>query len=255
MQEANTFDQGMAGWQQWQESPWGRLRYALAEANLRRHLGPAPLDVLDVGGGDGGDAVALALAGHRVRIVDNSAEMLTAAQRRAEAAGVVDRVTCVQSDLLQMSAETADVVLCHNVLQYVTSVQDALEAVVRPLRPGGLLSVMAINKHSAPLVTAIRKLDPAAALAALDSDQLETATFGTVVTLFTAADLAAAMSEANCPPTAHYGIRNVCDYIADDGRKQDPVFYADLERLELALSDRDPYRQTARLCQLVGTRV
>jgi S-adenosylmethionine-dependent methyltransferase len=260
-QDANAFDRSMNCWQQWQDSPWGRLRYALAAANLQRHiahLGAGALDVLDVGGGDGGDAVALAVAGHRVTIVDNSVEMLTAAEQRARAAGVDDRVTCVEADLMGMSADVADdaadVVLCHNVLQYVASVPDALDAAVRPMRPGGLLSVMAINKHSAALVTAIRKLDPSAALAELDSDRMQTATFGTTVSLFTATELGAAMAAVGCRPSAHYGIRNVCDYIADDDRKRDPGFYAELELLEVALSDRDPYRHTARLFQLIGTR-
>ncbi|MFE9555012.1 hypothetical protein ACFYOD_16220 [Streptomyces sp. NPDC006703] len=38
------FNTAMAAWQQWQEAPWGRLRYTVAEANLARHL-----DTLDGG--------------------------------------------------------------------------------------------------------------------------------------------------------------------------------------------------------------
>ncbi|MEE1761369.1 hypothetical protein [Streptomyces sp. SP17KL33] len=32
------FDAAMATWQEWQDAPWGRLRYSIAEANLLRHL-------------------------------------------------------------------------------------------------------------------------------------------------------------------------------------------------------------------------
>ncbi|MFI8521662.1 hypothetical protein ACIGEZ_28180 [Streptomyces sp. NPDC085481] len=67
------FDTAVAAWQDWQEAPWGRLRYAVAEANLARHLdglGARPLRVLDLGGGDGGDALRLAVRGHHVTIVD-----------------------------------------------------------------------------------------------------------------------------------------------------------------------------------------
>lgn len=64
----------MATWQEWQEAPWGRLRYAVAEANLTRHLdgpeGGRPLRVLDLAGGDGGDALRLAARGHHVTVVD-----------------------------------------------------------------------------------------------------------------------------------------------------------------------------------------
>ncbi|GGZ20956.1 hypothetical protein GCM10010387_12450 [Streptomyces inusitatus] len=51
-------------WREWQDAPWGRLRYAVAEANLVRDLDAPgegrPLRVLDLAGGDGGDAVRLA---------------------------------------------------------------------------------------------------------------------------------------------------------------------------------------------------
>lgn len=53
---------------------------------------------------------------------------------------------------------------------------------------------------------------------------------------------------------ARFGIRCVTDYIADDARKHDPDFYADLEQLELALCDREPFLRTARMWQLIGRR-
>ncbi|MCX4515427.1 hypothetical protein OHA27_34945 [Streptomyces sp. NBC_01619] len=51
---------------------------------------------------------------------------------------------------------------------------------------------------------------------------------------------------------AHYGIRSFCDYITDDARKHGSSFYADLERLELAVTARPPYMHTARLFQLTA---
>lgn len=71
----------MTTWEEWQESPWGRLRYALALANLRRHVAPGSR-ILDIGGGDGADALALSELGHDVTVVDNSAEMLEVARSR-----------------------------------------------------------------------------------------------------------------------------------------------------------------------------
>ncbi|MEU7527162.1 class I SAM-dependent methyltransferase [Saccharothrix sp. NPDC042600] len=242
-------DTSMTAWRQWQDSPWGRLRYTLAEHNLARHLGDAPLRVLDLAGGDGSDAVRLAVRGHDVTVLDNSPAMLAAAAERAAAAGVA--ITRIEADIADLPDAAYDVVLCHNIIQYR---DDALALALDALRPGGLLSVMAINRHAAPLVTAVRRLDPAAALAALDTDQARTATFDTTITLYTAEDLSRLMRVSGCRVLAHYGIRAVCDYIADDERKHDPAFYADLERLELALTDREPHKHTARLFQLVGRK-
>ncbi|MFF7644413.1 hypothetical protein [Streptomyces canus] len=84
---AEKFDIAMAAWQEWQDAPWGRLRHAIAEANLARHLGGdgGPLRILDLAGGDGGDAVRLAARGRHVTIVDYAPAMLAAATESTSA--------------------------------------------------------------------------------------------------------------------------------------------------------------------------
>jgi S-adenosylmethionine-dependent methyltransferase len=42
--------------------------------------------------------------------------------------------------------------------------------------------------------------------------------------------------------------------MADDDRKYDASFYAELESLELALADRLPYKLTARLFHVVAIK-
>ncbi|SES09153.1 hypothetical protein [Actinokineospora terrae] len=46
-------------WREWQDAPWGRLRYALADANSSRHL-TDHATVLDLGGGSGLEAARFA---------------------------------------------------------------------------------------------------------------------------------------------------------------------------------------------------
>ncbi|MFK3731498.1 class I SAM-dependent methyltransferase [Streptomyces sp. NPDC088090] len=256
-----TFDSALAVWREWQEAPWGRLRYATAEANLVRHaeaLGDGPLRVLDLAGGDGGDAVRLAARGHHVTIVDHAPAMLAAAAERAAACGLADRVACVEGDVHRLPDDLADgafdVVLCHNLLAYTDDARRTLAASLAPLRPGGLYSLMAINRHSQPLTLAVRELDLPAATAALDSDRAGTRMFGSSLALHTAEELTRHLTDLGCEDVRHYGIRNVCDHITDDARKHEPAFYADLERLELALTARHPYMHTARLLQLVGRK-
>ncbi|WP_433419828.1 class I SAM-dependent methyltransferase [Microtetraspora malaysiensis] len=247
-------------WQRWQEAPWGRLRYAVAEANLVRHLielGPGPLRVLDLAGGDGGDAVRLAARGHHVTIVDRDPAMLEVAVRRAAAAGLPERISCVEADVMALPSGIAaaefDVVLCHNLLQYVADVGATLAAALEPLRPGGHFSIMAVNRHSEPLTVAARQSDPGPAYEALDADRTRSHTFGATLTLYTAEEITRHLADLGCPAVSHYGIRGFCDYIPDDERKHAPAFYAELERLELAVTDRAPYKHIARLFQLIGT--
>ncbi|GCD32715.1 methyltransferase [Streptomyces chrestomyceticus JCM 4735] len=124
-ESAEKFNTAMSAWREWQEAPGGRLRYALAEANLGRHLEGLP-------GGDGGDAVRLAARGHRVTTVDYAPAMLAAAVERAEASGLTELITCVRADVHALPVGLAtgefNVVLCHSLLQYVDDARPTLSA-------------------------------------------------------------------------------------------------------------------------------
>jgi S-adenosylmethionine-dependent methyltransferase len=51
-----------------------------------------------------------------------------------------------------------------------------------------------------------------------------------------------------------YGIRTICDFIADNEIKFDPDFYQKLETLELALSDKEPYKFLARFYHFIAQK-
>lgn len=255
---SDTFGAAIAAWRQWQDAPWGRLRYTLAEHNLRRHLGDQPLRVLDVAGGNGVEAVRLAAAGHEVTVVDYSSEMLASAHNLATSTGLSHRVTCIESDVAKLGDVVEpgayDLVLCHNLLQWVPDVEGTLTSVLQPLRHNGLLSVLAANAHSEPLRAAVRDMDLTAALESLDAARHFTQTFNAQVFPRTAEEVTRVLGRLGLGVIGHYGIRSVCDYIPDDNRKYDATFFAELERLEIALSDRMPYVLTARLFHLIATR-
>jgi S-adenosylmethionine-dependent methyltransferase len=129
--------------------------------------GRAALDVVDVGAGTGGFAVRIAAAGHRVTVVDPSPDALAAARWRADEAGVT--LTEVQGEAADLpglvgvpgaagageDSGGADLVICHNVLEYVDSPSAAVAAVARVLRPGGTVSVLAANAVAAVLQRAL----------------------------------------------------------------------------------------------------
>ncbi len=146
--------------------------------------GRAALDVVDVGAGTGGLAVSIASRGHRVTVVDPSPDALAAARWRAAESGVtLTEVQGEAADLPPWSASPvradrtgadrsgADLVICHNLLEYVDSPAAALAAIARVLRPGGTVSVLAANTVAAVLQRALagkyaeaRAMLPAAAV-------------------------------------------------------------------------------------------
>jgi S-adenosylmethionine-dependent methyltransferase len=126
--------------------------------------GRTALDIVDVGAGTGGFAVGIAGLGHRVTVVDPSPDALAAARWRAGEAGVT--LTEVQGEAVDLpdlvgepgagaDKNGADLVICHNVLEYVDSPSAALAAVARVLRPGGTVSVLAANTVAAVLQRAL----------------------------------------------------------------------------------------------------
>jgi S-adenosylmethionine-dependent methyltransferase len=119
--------------------------------------GRPALDIVDVGGGTGGLAVPFAALGHNVTVVDPSPDALAAAQRRAAEAGA--RLSSVQGEAASLDSvagpATADLVICHNVLEYVEEPADAMSAIARVLRPAATVSVLASNAVAAVLHQAL----------------------------------------------------------------------------------------------------
>jgi S-adenosylmethionine-dependent methyltransferase len=250
------FDAHIAGWKQHQGQPWMQLRYRLGQVNLARHLPSGTLHVLDVGGGNGADALPLAAQGHHVTIADYSAAMLAEARQAADAAGIGAHLTTTQVALADLPGRFDpagfDLILCHNVVQYLDDVVGALRLMRGLLREGGLLSLITPNPVSEVLRAAIILADPAAALAALTAPAPHTTVFAVAVRRYTVAELNDWLAAVGLTTVAHYGIRCVNDYLADTTRKAEPTFAAQLEELELALSGRDPYRQIARGTHLIA---
>ena len=135
--------------------PWDVLREVVSAREAE--TGRTALDIVDVGGGTGGLAVPFACLGHRVTVVDPSPDALAAAQRRAAEAGAV--LDAVQGDAASLDsvagAAAADLVICHNVLEYVDSPAEAMTAIARVLRPGATVSVLASNAIAAVLHRAL----------------------------------------------------------------------------------------------------
>lgn len=255
---AQLFDDRLSAFKENQNTPWGRLRYGLAFANVRRHLDARSRRVLDAGGGNGLDAIPFGAQGHTVALLDYSAEMLAEARRNAEADGIAERMTFHQADLTAIPTlfpeAQFDVVLCHNVLQYVDDVGAALRAMCHVLRPGGLISLVSVNRYSESYRQALQRLDLDAAYTNLDATSIMTVVFGVPMRAYAAEEMRQPLREAGCAVLGEYGLLCVCGYIPNNDIKYDPVFFAKLERLESAMSDKYPYYLLARYFQVVARK-
>lgn len=111
-----------------------------------------PISVVDLGGGTGGLAVALAALGHAVTVMDPSPDALAALQRRAAEADLSDYINAVQGDTNDLSKEippgTCNVVVCHRVLDIVEDAPAALAEIATVLE-SGLLSLLVSQRYAA----------------------------------------------------------------------------------------------------------
>lgn len=252
------FDQRMAQWRAYRATPWSRLRFAIVAHTLRttiEQLGGGAWRILDIGGGDGGDALPLALAGPSVTVLDPSAPMLEMLSEDAAEAGVGDRVTGVLGEIVDIAAldlRDFDLVLCHFVLQYLDDLDGPLAQLLGAIRPGGYLSLIAPNRPGEVLAKAARGVDPAAAFALLDADTNRTLTFDHTVRGIDAETAIDALQCAGAAPIARFGGRIINDLLPDSAPKADPGFFADLLRLELAICDREPYLRTGMFWQVIA---
>lgn len=261
MTVTNPFDEHLDRWRTWASEPWGRLRFAIVRHTLAREVaalvaatGSRPLRVLDVGGGDGRDSEPLAEAGHDVTVVDTAPGMLAEARSRAAEAGVDLRtVHAGLDDLPGAVGADYDLVLCHFLLHYRRAPAEDIALLASLLRPGGRLSVIAPNPDGLVLQKLVRG-GPVAALEELASDAWHTVTFDEDGHKLTHDACAAAMSASGLDVTSLYGGRCANDLLTDDDAKYDPAYFADLERLELQLCDREPFRRIGTFWQLVGQR-
>jgi SAM-dependent methyltransferase len=223
---------------------------------LRRELASAgrPLTVVDVGGGTGGFAVPIAQAGHDVTVVDASPDALAALARRAAEAGVAERIRGVQGDgdaLAELIApDSADLVLCHSLLEVVDDPDTVVKAVAAALRPAGAASVLVASRAAAVLARAIGgHLDTAAAL--LRAADGSAGVRDTVRRRYDADTAAALLRAAGLAVEQTHGVRVIADLLPGAVLEgQDDALVA----FELAASALPPYRDVATQLHLFARK-
>lgn len=140
------------------EREWTRLErhrteFAVTMRALAGHLPAPPAGVLDVGGGPGRYAIALAQRGYAVTLLDLSSRTLEYARSKAAEAGV-ELAGYVHGDALDLSAltgESYDAVLLMGPLYHLLSEDERRRAVLevrRVLKAGGPVFAAFITRYA-----------------------------------------------------------------------------------------------------------
>jgi S-adenosylmethionine-dependent methyltransferase len=233
--------------------------HALREVLDAQHPTPGerPAAVVDIGGGTGGFAVRVAALGHQVVVVDPSPDALATLARRADESGVADRVTGRQGDLASLPDlvpdGSADVVLCHGVLEIVDDPRAALRTLAAALRPGGTLSLL-VNQRHAAVVTRAMAGHFTAARTLLEGGVPAGHEGHSTGRRFTADEITAVLDEAGLDAGQMHAVRVFVDLVPSSLVDLEPGAAQALVELERAVATRPEYLTLATQIHTLATR-
>lgn len=141
-----TFDKVGGEFVAYYDTVRGHVREEVTRFNLEPYL-TKEASALDVGGGDGRDAVWLARHGYQVTLIDPSEEMAVKAQQSVDDAGYKDKIEIIHGDPQKNGPDNQyDLVLSHGVLMYVEDPQAHLNLLRSKVKNDGTVSLLTKGK-------------------------------------------------------------------------------------------------------------
>lgn len=152
-------------------TPWGKLFYRL----VWHELGSKNKKILDFGSGFGMTADHLA-SSNDVTAVEPNNEILE--HRICE--NNYEQIMGGIEKLKEMQSESFDVIVCHNVLEYIENRSEVFEEFHRLLKNGGVLSVIKHNKKGRIMHKAVFENNIGEALSLINGENSISQNFGTI---------------------------------------------------------------------------
>ena len=225
--------------------------------------GRTALDIVDVGAGTGGFAVSIASRGHRVTVVDPSPDALAAARWRAAEAGVT--LTEVQGEAVDLPALVgepgtagadadagADLVICHNVLEYVDAPDAALAAVLQRALAGRYAEALGLLPGPGSAGTVSSSTGSSSTAGPVPPVAASAGKAPSVTRRFTLPELTALIEGAGLRVGDAHGIRIFSSLLPGAGA--DPAAAEALRELEDAAATCPPLRDIAARLHVLGYR-
>lgn len=250
------------GEQEWR-AHLGTLRQVVRQEVVARQLAAnlpdrSPCRVLDIGCGQGTQALLLARRGHLVTGLDASARLLDdfRGALAAEPAEVGERVRLIQGEAGAVAElfppASFDVVLCQGVLMYFADPGPLLDAIAAVVTPGAVVSLLVRNGDALALRPGLLG-DWDSVGRAFDGESYRNR-IGVDARADRLADLTAALAARQLPVRAWYGVRVFTDTAASDAPLPEPATLGAIVRHEERAGRTDPYRHVAALLHLIAVR-
>jgi len=254
------FESGLPQWKQEQQSLKAKIRYELSEQNLFNHLpNDKSLRTLDAGGGNGIDSLRLARMNYPVDLVDTSLSMIHDLQTTADQLGMANAVRTHSFDIREIrkrfAANSFDLLLCHNVIQYSDDWEDLLLSMLAPLASGGIFSLITRNKHAVPYDADLEDYELDELPVLLEEPYGKSGIFDSDIIFFTTAYLTDWLEQHGFNTIADYGVFCLYNHYSVSSQFDDAITVAKLHALEKHLGAQTPYKETARYLQIIAQKI
>ena len=223
--------------------PWERLLKKMAWAQMGGIHGK---HVLDFGSGRGITACYLARC-NSVVAVEPSSEML---QDRWQDEPYTQLIGDV-SRLASMPDQSFDVVVCHNVLEYVDNKADIVAELCRVLKTGGMMSIIKHNRPGRVMQMAVLLDDVEKANRLLNGEDSTASQYG-AIRYYEDEDIirwAPALQLREC-----LGIRTFWDLQQNQEKHGDEAWQSRMLELEMRISGMEPFKSIAFFHHLILTK-
>lgn len=232
------------------EQPWGKMFYD----TLFRQLDLSedhPLNILDFGAGFCVTASHYAPF-HRVTAIEPSKEMLD-----LKVGDHCGSYTCIQGGIEEVRKQKNadfDLVICHNVLEYVPDKEQILTELAGVLKQGGRLSIVKHNLAGRILAYSVFSDDPQAALGLLEDGDNEDNMFGKRDT-YSTEYLMRKASELGLSLEDRFGLRTFFGLSSNNDKKYTTEWYDNMLALEMKTCNLEEYKNIAFFNHLIFRKV
>ena len=221
------------------KTPWGRMFYDLLYHQLDILQNPC-LNILDFGSGLCVSANHYA-QWHNVTAIESSIEMIDNRfkdNNYKQLHGGLEVVSTFEDNYF-------DVLLCHNVLEYIVDKENVVFELLRVLKPGGVLSLIKHNHAGKVFGYSVFNNDPDKALEAIKDKTTDKTNFIGKQYLYTNDNVASWVDKYGCRVKEIFGMRTFFGLGQDNDIKYTDEWYRKMFELECVVTNDDEYRNVA----------
>lgn len=217
------------------QTPWGKLFYQSLFQQLKID---SPAKILDFGSGFGISATYYGVDNDLIAI-EPSVEMLNLGN-------AIEHQLVGGDELLQQFPKASfDWIICHNVLEYVDDQEAVFSALLRLLKPAGRLSLIKHHQPGAIIQQAVLMDKPSEALALFSDNQEVKKSYLGVIHFYDEAQIDRWCQSNNAEVVERFGIRSLYGLSQNTAIKETGEWFQQMLDLELAVSQKEPYREMA----------